>query len=257
MILHRSCTRAVALGAVVSIALTPAPARAAQRFGPDDVNRIVGLSSPQLAPDGKRAIVVVSRIDVDKDTYDRELDLIDVRTHERRPLTFHRKGLSDPQFSPQGDRIAFLAEDGTGDDAKAQIFVLRLDGGDARPVSSAPAGVEQFAWRPDGAAFAYVAEDAMPKPTAPLKFHDSFVVTNNPITAHAAARPLHVWTLSLGGGATKQLTKDPVRSVVGGEAAGASPGRRTAKRSPSHSRRIPNSTMHRARVSRSWTSRPA
>jgi dipeptidyl aminopeptidase/acylaminoacyl peptidase len=212
---------AVALCAVATIAPMAAPAAAANRFGPDDVNRIVGLSSPQLSPDGKRAIVVVSRIDVAKDEYDRELDSIDVRTRERRPLTYHRKGLSDPQFSPQGDRIAFLADDGTGDDAKAQIFVLRLDGGDARPVSSAPEGVEQFAWRPDGAAFAYVAEDAKPKLTAPATFRDSFVVANNPITAHAAARPLHVWTLPAGGGPAKQLTNDPVRSVVGGEAAGA------------------------------------
>ncbi len=210
---------AVALCSIAS--LLPLAATAANRFTPDDVNRIVGLSSPQLSPDGKHAIVVVSRIDSDGDKYDRELDAIDVRTHERRPLTYHRKGLADPAFSPQGDRIAFSADDGTGDDAKTQIFVLRLDGGDARPVSAAPEGVEQFAWRPDGAAFAYVAEDAKPKLTAPAKFRDSFVVANNPITAHEAARPLHLWTQPLQGGAAKQLTNDPVRSVVGGEAAGA------------------------------------
>jgi dipeptidyl aminopeptidase/acylaminoacyl peptidase len=90
---------------------------------------------------------------------------------------------------------------------------LRLDGGDARAVSSAPEGVDEFAWRPDGAAIAFLAADALPKPAAPAKFQDSFVVGNNPITARSAAHPQHVWLLPLGGGSAKQLTNDTVRSA--------------------------------------------
>ncbi len=206
-----------------AVAIAPAGATAPAspaRFGPDDVLRIVALSSPSISPDGTHAVVVVTHTDPQNDGYDRELDLIDLRTHQMRPLTYKRKGLSDPVFSPQGDRIAFVADDGTGDDAKAQIFILRLDGGDARPVSSAPEGVEQFSWRPDGAALAYVAEDAKPKLEAPQKFRDSFVVGNNPITAEAAPRALHLWLLPLAGGKPRQLTTDPVASIVGGEAQG-------------------------------------
>jgi len=191
---------------------------ASHRFGPDDLQRIVGLSSPQMSPDGTHAIVVVSHIDMNGDKYRHDIDLIDLRTHARRTLTYDRKGLSDPAFSPSGDRIAFLADDGTGDDAKTQVFVLRMDGGDARPVTKAPEGVEQFAWRPDGAALAYVAEDAKPKKTGADKFRDSFEVGNNPITAHAAGRPLHLWLLSFADDHAIQLTHDPVRGIVGGEA---------------------------------------
>jgi Tol biopolymer transport system component len=146
-----------------------------------------------------------------------------------RPLTYERKGLADPAFSPQGDRVAFVADNGSGDDAKSQIFVLRLDGGDARPVSSAPEGIEQFSWRPDGTAIAYVAEDAKPKLEAPKKYRDSFVVGNNPITAHAAPPVLHVWLLALDGGKARQLTR----------------------------RRIRRSTTRHKRASRYSTSRPA
>ncbi len=197
-----------------------AGAAPAARFGPDDELRRVALSSPHISPDGTRAVVVVTRNNADTDSYDRELDLVDLRTHAMRPLTYERKGLADPAFSPQGDRVAFVADNGSGDDAKSQIFVLRLDGGDARPVSSAPEGIEQFSWRPDGTAIAYVAEDAKPKLEAPKKYRDSFVVGNNPITAHAAPPVLHVWLLALDGGKARQLTRDPIRSVVGGEAQG-------------------------------------
>ena len=220
--LRRFLLSCAALGsASMLFSVQCAHAAAPRHFAPDDVERIVSLTSPQISPDGKRAVVVVTRIDGATDDYERELELIDLRTHERRPLTYLRKGLSDPAFSPDGTRIAFLAEVKTEDDGKSQIYVLRLDGGDARPVSDAPEGVEQFAWRPDGAAFAYVAEDERPKKSAAQKFADSFVVANNPITATEAARPLHVWTLPLESGAARQLTKDPVRSVVGGEAQGA------------------------------------
>ncbi len=164
------------------------------------------------------AVVVVSRIDMNDDKYVRDIDLIDLRSHARRTLTYDRKGLSDPAFSPSGDRLAFLASDGSGDDAKTQIFVLRMDGGDARPVTKAPEGVEQFAWRPDGAALAYVAEDAKPKQTGAERYRDSFQVGNNPITAHDAGRPLHLWLLTFAGERTVELTHDAVHSIVGGEA---------------------------------------
>ncbi len=204
---------------VLSLLVPRAPAGSApRRFGADDVQRIVGLSSPQISPDGTHAIVIVSRIDMNDDKYRHDIDLIDLRSHARRTLTYDRKGLSDPAFSPSGDRLAFLADEGTGDDAKTQVFVLRMDGGDARPVTKAPEGVAQFAWRPDGAALAYVAEDEKPKKTGPDKFRDSFEVGNNPITAHAAARPLHLWLLTFADDHARQLTRDSVRSIVGGEA---------------------------------------
>ncbi len=189
-----------------------------QPFRPDDLARIVGLSSPQISLDGTRAVVVVSRIDTNDDKYRRDIDLIDLRTHARRTLTYDHNGLADPAFSPSGDRLAFLADVGTGDDAKTQVFVLPMDGGDARPVTNAPEGVEQFAWRPDGAALAYVAESAKAKRTGIDKYRDSFEIANNPITAHAAVRPLHLWLLKLADGRATQLTHEPVASVVGGEA---------------------------------------
>ena len=204
---------------VMSVAVTcgTTSGASARTIRPDDLRRIVALSSPAISPDGTRVAFVVSRINWNEDTYDRDLDIVDVATHARRTLTYSRKGLSDPAFSPDGTKLAFIANAGTGDDAKSQVWLMPLDGGDARPITKAPEGVEQFAWRPDGGALAYAAEDAKPKRAGAEKFRDSFVFTTEPITAREEPRPVHLFVLPIRGGKARQLSSGP-QSVATGEA---------------------------------------
>jgi dipeptidyl aminopeptidase/acylaminoacyl peptidase len=200
--------------AVVAASVAGAGARP---LNPNDVRGIVRVSSPAISPDGKRAVVVVTRVVWNDDSYARDLDLIDIATHARRTLTYARKGLSDPAFSPDGTEIAFLADVGTGDDAKSQVWVMPLDGGDARPVTDAPEGVEQFAWRPDGDAFAYAAADAKPTRSGADKFRDSFAFTTEPIVSREEPRPVHLFLIAASGGHARQLTFG-TQSVATGEA---------------------------------------
>ena len=183
-----------------------------------DLRSLVGVSSPAISPDGKRAVVVVTRIAWNDDKYVRDLDLIDLATRARRTLTYDRHGLSDPAWSADGTKLAFIADAGGGEAAKAQVFVMPMDGGDARPVTRAPEGVDQFAWRPDGGALAYAAVDAEPKRQGAERFRDAFVVGNTPITTRKPPRPEHLFVVaSSGEGKPKQLTFG-APSVAAGEA---------------------------------------
>jgi dipeptidyl aminopeptidase/acylaminoacyl peptidase len=204
--------------AAIVLAATLAPANAtAATIQESDAARIVGLSSPVISPDGKRAVIVVSRASWEDDKRNRELVLIDLASHDQHVLTYDRKGLSDPAFSPDGSRLAFVADDGTGDDAQSQVFVMPLAGGDARPVTKAKDGVDQFAWRPDGAAIAYTAADPKPERKGADKYRDSFVFTTEPITTREPGRPVHLFVVHLDGGAADQLTSGS-QTVVTGEA---------------------------------------
>jgi dipeptidyl aminopeptidase/acylaminoacyl peptidase len=213
-LLGTSLTVAVAVLAAATCVSAPASARTMQI---DDLRKLAGVSSPAISPDGKRAVVVVSRVNWNEDKLDRDLDVIDVATRARRTLTYHRKGLAEPRWSPDGTKLAFLADEGSGESAKSQVFLMPMDGGDARPVTNAPEGVEQFAWRPDGGAIAYAATDALPKKHGAERFRDAFTVGNTPITTRKPPRPVHLFVIATSGGTAKQLTSGE-QSVTTGEA---------------------------------------
>jgi dipeptidyl aminopeptidase/acylaminoacyl peptidase len=171
-----------------------------------DFQKIVGVSNPAISPDGKSVVIIVSRVNWDEDRHDSQLVLVDIATSAQRPLTNIRKGLGSPQWSPSGDRLAFLAEAGEGKKAAAQIFVLPMNGGEAQQITSAPLGVEQFAWRPDGSFFAFASPDEPPNKAEIEKHHDLFEVGDNDFLATSAPTPSHIWLVSASGGTAKRLT---------------------------------------------------
>src|SRR5258705_10077501 len=123
-----------------------------RRMQLEDIGRVVRVSDPQIAPDGKSIVVVVARANYDEDRYDADLLLIDVASGNQRALTNERRGVSHPRFSPSGDRVAFLSNVAlaSGQQQRPQIFVMPMSGGDVRRITSASKGVQQFAWSPDG-----------------------------------------------------------------------------------------------------------
>src|SRR5712692_7837018 len=146
---------------LVIAVLASRPARAQMRHMElSDYAKITSVSDPQISPDGKTVVFVVSRPNLDQDRSDRELVLIDIATGAQHVLTYERKGVGSPRWSPNGDRLAFVAADGAGKDARPQVFVLPMaGGGEARKITEAPNGIEQFAWRPNGLDIAYVTSD--------------------------------------------------------------------------------------------------
>ena len=89
-----------------------------------------------------------------------------------------------------GERLAFTASVKTGDDEVPQVFVMPMSGGDARQITTAPMGVQQYAWRPEGRDIAYVTEDGPADKDAHKKGHDAFEVSSNDyLVSDAAIKP--------------------------------------------------------------------
>jgi dipeptidyl aminopeptidase/acylaminoacyl peptidase len=187
--------------------LCPKGARAqARRIELADFAKAVSVSDPQISPDGKSIAYIVSRMNMEQDRNDRELVLLDIPTAAQRVLTHDRKDASAPRWSPAGDRIAFLAAIGPAKEEKAQIFILSMRGGDAQKITDAPSGVEQFAWRPNGAEIAYVTADEPENKKDIEKHLDAFEVGDNGYLETKAAMPSHIWLVAADGGKPRRLT---------------------------------------------------
>ena len=191
------------LATLVALPLA-APAAAPKPFELEDFRGMVSLSSPEISPDGRRIALVVRRADFKKDLYKNELVLIDVRTRAEKVLTRGRDDVGEPAWSPSGDRLAFTASD--VDHKTAQLFVMPMDGGDALRVTNAKEGIDEFKWRPDGRAFAYVTRDPAPNQKAIDAHQDAFDVGDNHWATRTAALPQHLWTIDAAGKHAKRIT---------------------------------------------------
>jgi dipeptidyl aminopeptidase/acylaminoacyl peptidase len=172
----------------------------------DDFAKITSVSDPQISPDGKSIACIVSHVNLEQDRSDRELILIDIATGAPHVMTHDRKGVGSPRWSPEGDRLAFEAVDTAAKDPKLQLFVMSMSGGEAKKITDAPEGVEQFAWRPNGQDIAYVASDEPENKKEIEKHNDAFEVGDNDYLAAGPTTPSHLWLIAAEGGKPKRLT---------------------------------------------------
>ena len=116
------------------------------------------VSDPQISPDGQRIVYTRRWVDKVADKWESSVWIMNVEGSRNRYLL---KG-SSPKWSPDGTRLAYLAE---GEPKGEQIFVRWMDaeGGTTQVtrVENAPRSLE---WSPDGEQLAFV--ELVPKTTS-------------------------------------------------------------------------------------------
>ena len=103
-----------------------APSGASRKFTIDDFRRLVNVGGVELSPDGRTAVVTVSRPNYERDKNESELWAVDVASGAARQLTFERRSVAEARFSPDGKTLAFLAPDSA---SHMQLWLLPMTGG--------------------------------------------------------------------------------------------------------------------------------
>ena len=123
------------------------------------------VSNPAISPDGKQVVFTRSWVDKVKDERASNLWIVDIDGSRTRELTSGTWRDSQPVWSPDGKRIAFLSDrDGTN-----QLHVLWVDTREASQLThleQAPSGIN---WSPDGKWIAFSAFEADNDPILAVK----------------------------------------------------------------------------------------
>lgn len=126
------------------------------------IYELTGVSSPALSSDGNLIAFISSRVEKASNQVFSQLML--ARFPEGRPFPFTHGGKdSAPSFSPDGRMLAFLRPDGK---ERRQIWLISVNGGEARALTSAHSSIGEFAWSPDSRFLAFVADvdpDVLPE----------------------------------------------------------------------------------------------
>jgi dipeptidyl aminopeptidase/acylaminoacyl peptidase len=168
-----------------------------------DIYSFRWIANPRISPDGSRIVYTYVTVNQKKDGYDTSLWIIPASGGTARQLTGGPRDTS-PQWSPDGKMLAFArSAEKDGKPQPGQIFLLAMDGGEARPLTDLPKGAGGPVWSPDGRTIAFsstnVAQDFEKKKDGEEKT-DVRVITKAVYRMNGAGylepdRPAHIWTV--------------------------------------------------------------
>lgn len=125
----------------------------------EDLLRIHFVGDPQISPDGHRVLFSKKTVN-DKNKYVSNLFSVDLDGRTRQ-WTQGEDGAAMGRWSRDGGSIAFVS---SRRDQIAQIYVLPLEGGEARQLTALPEGsIGEIKWSPDGRWIAFAFRETDPR----------------------------------------------------------------------------------------------
>ncbi len=144
--------------ALLALACLSATAQERPRqWTPELSMKVRNIDAVRPSPLGRWVACSVSTavMTADKSEYLSQIHLLSTDGKIDRELTRGDKSSKDPQWSPDGTRIAFLSSRS----GKVNVFALSLEGGDPEQLTDLKADVQAFAWSPDGTSIAFLSAD--------------------------------------------------------------------------------------------------
>lgn len=172
----------------------------------------------EISPDGRQIVYARAIHDIICDCVRSNLWRVDVDGTDHQPLLSGRGNYSSPKFSPNGDRLAYVARDEVG---KTQLFVRWLTSGQTAMITNLIESPSSIAWSPDGQSIAFSMRVPAEKPSLakPPQKPEGATWAEPPVVIDAVVYRFdgrgylkpgfnHIFVVTAHGGAARQLTSD-------------------------------------------------
>ena len=212
------------------------------RLTVEDLWKIDRVAQPTLSPDGAQACVSVTSYDMEENKGRASLWLLSCFGGDPRKLTSAGEKDGEPQWSPDGRWIAFVAKrprtegkapdddkDDKGDE-ESQVYVIAPDGGEARRLTDVPTGAFGIKWFPDSRRIAFLSH-VWPDTKLGKQGKRYKALKEDKVKAHVAehsayrfwdhwltdGRVVHILTVDLEGGKVRDLFEGTRYELVGAD----------------------------------------
>ena len=190
-------------------------AQTKRAFTIEDLYRVKSIGDLALSPDEQHLAFTVGTSDLPRGKHTSRIWMMNADGTESRAMT---QGESDssPRFSPDGKTIAFVRTK----DENSNLWLLPLQGGDARQLTKISTGVSDPIWSPDGQWIAFSTDvypecngdDACNKKIADrwndgkLHAHMADSLLYRHWTEWKDGKATHTWIVNAASGETRDLT---------------------------------------------------
>ena len=118
----------------------------------EDMMKLHRVSAPQVSGDGKWVAFAVATPDMEANRNASNVWIVSSAGGEAMQVTQSGHD-SSPAWSPDGKTLAFLSSR----DGNSQVYLLSMDGGEAKKLTTLLTGADLFQWAPDGKTIAFTS----------------------------------------------------------------------------------------------------
>lgn len=190
---------------------------------PEDLYQIELISSARISPNGQHVIFSQQRVERKTEKKFANLWLAGTDAPQlsaARQFTYGDQKDLQPRWSPDGTQIAFLSTRG-GTEKPPQIYLISLQGGEARPLTDISGEILDFSWSPDGKRFLCSVrktdaeqlereKDEQKKKLGVVSRHYQRVFYKLDGYGYLPHERSHVWIVDAQTGKARQITDHPV-----------------------------------------------
>lgn len=188
---------------------------AKQTIKAEDLYKIETMSGLSVSPDGRFALTSIERVDQKKEKKYANLWRFETGRYGARQFTVGDHRDTQPRLSPDGSQLAFLSN--RGGKERSQIFLMPMDGGEARPLTNLDGKFGRIQWFPNGKRLLCQVrllskealereKDEQKKKLGIAERHVTRVFYKLDGEGYLPNEQWHIWTIDAKSGKAKQLT---------------------------------------------------